>query len=45
MTILNDYDVYFLQALWDLISTHEAFVFVLKNLLSSTYKSRNCLKQ
>lgn len=45
MTIWKDYDSYFLQTFWHLISTRKAFVFVLKKLLSSTYKSRNCLKQ
>lgn len=45
MTILNDYDFYFLQILWHLTSTRKAFVSVLKKLPSHTYKSRNCLKQ
>lgn len=45
MTILSDYDLYFLQMLWHLISTHKAFVFVLKKPLSSIYKSKNRLKQ
>lgn len=32
-------------ALWRLISTGKAFVFVLKKQLSSTYEPKNCLKQ
>lgn len=44
MTILNDYDLYFFQAPWHLISTNKAFVFVLKKLLSSTYEFEGLFK-